>query len=859
LSNARFSDPNPPLDIIYDNMDRDAAINDMIPRKHAAHTSMVYSSGREAEGRNEYLATLLMPQRFKSPTPDLDASFEVLKPITGSNNVTGLTNLVVVNSPFSDRPTTIWGARTTNPINSLPVIGWGGIFALDDDPQANYSRCRVVSAITEVFSDTVPSGAFAINGRISAGYFMSPAPFQTMDPDSVTSYNTTGVVNNVGILDGVVSLALPARIPSFLPRGSSYLNAGDSLVFEVNNTSNPSCIILADSRPVQIHIGNSTFPQHWRGFIEIDFEFAYTSTVAQANGTTATVELTHITSGGALSVTASRTFNTTPINAGAQQIVSGTARLYTPYPTARISISLGASTASAVSLMRVVARCPGSEDESREFPMSIMYVSGLDAATQVCVNQHYNYECVPNAALSKDVVGRRFSGEVSADITRAYQAISYMSIIQPVMSRSNYRGATDEFLTLTSRDRLNQLYTLGWGDVVNFGKRAMSGIYEFGKATKPVWQPLLTGVNPYAAGIASAVFTKGSDCGPQVNPTYYTLGSDSEIDEKDSYSVNLSGTRLVDSVRADLAAAKLLRIETLNALSTARTSMREIKFQYCPTVNAQRMYAGDIVYILTGSPLLAEYDEVSANISASRNMGPANLEQLRMAIEWLSIHPTKRKYISAVDPETMMGKPVDGSSCGLTLLALLAPLPIGFKFSGQIARTDVGFDLIPVEAIDEKLSAGNLFYVAGNREKLNKERAIVSALWDNAGGLTDSYGNQAVTSFEDLLLNFFVRASRTQYMRTRRDAKNQAPQIEAQRAQQIAALTRIEDVPQFAMLGALGVTLEEARASAAEIGFDLPDRMAPRMFNRLKQAAEHAASKKRRHTMVSERESGSYS
>jgi len=472
------------------------------------------AGGKRAEGVNSFLATLVDPVNVggvKIPDNTTDATF--VKRILGTTNLTGSSDYFFLITPFTKRKE-VWlaGTTVTNPLTGNTTVGWTNAYSLDVDVTTNYSRSRLVSGFHEIYLGNTALTANTINGRVTATSVDTvQIPWDNFNPTLLTAYNTSKVIPNINLVDGIATLALPNSIPTLTNRGSKYVATGDSVNYINQMTAaTVSYPGVTGSLAWTINsVTDPTFPTYFRGRVVISGSMLMNNGTPTTAGNASIVQFWYLNGSGVLTVE-----NSIPVmiqaynGAGTINYLNFEGECYLQYPCVQVTLStLTASTQwsnyATLTPSNFILSCP-SLLTSEETPCQLIHCFNVDTVSTLVVNRTYNYEVVPNFNLGQDVVGRRDSMECIEDYDMALMFLTHMGV-PDVMPRVDYKQLMKVLPGYVSRRDLHAHYALGWSDVVDFGKKAFSWI----KDNKSSIMPLMNTINPYAGKIFDSVFSLG--------------------------------------------------------------------------------------------------------------------------------------------------------------------------------------------------------------------------------------------------------------------------------------------------------------------------------------------------------------
>jgi hypothetical protein len=479
------------------------------------------------------LASILMPDKVTNISiPDLDMTPHIVKHLIGVHELTGTADLTFLIASGSRWDTTIVGTTVTSPITGNSVVGWSQVLALDEELTDNYSTSRVVSAMTRIYSSTIPSGAFALNGRMTGTTLYSNIDTSELDPTRLTQYNSGHAMASVPIGDGVVCLHLPMKTPPFSLRGSAPYIYDDSNVYaydqnaagapDVGQASYPSTNVgIFDLSTDPAYLG------YFRGQVRLSLDFQGDISVA-VDPVAFYITAKYIDDTGTLQTAASTTIYGSRATTVVE--VTGTATLYSPYPVAQILISSNATISNA-NAFRFDAWSPGSSSSSHEVPFTILHIAGIDPATRVSVNQFYNYEALPSASLSRDIHARQASSSYPGELYDAEDSLMNHPGVVPIYAGSEYTELLRNSASYTSVNSIRTHSAMGWSDVGKFARAFGRNLRRVARFTQPLWSPYLDSYSPGLGGAVSRAARIHSASSPQVE---INLDGDENYEESEA-------------------------------------------------------------------------------------------------------------------------------------------------------------------------------------------------------------------------------------------------------------------------------------------------------------------------------------
>lgn len=449
-----------------------------------SRSSITYQSGRgtysaasrsidSPEGVNNYLRTILDPAHYTSGIPDDDQTRRVIK----SNTISATLRvpeddreIMILYTPKSKGPVVSVYVRPTN------TGPWGFLTQIDkSDPlYQSYSTFRNVAGNLQIYSATLPAGAFSINGSINGVYSTAVPPFKNINFDQILSYAAGPAFVSVGdnIVDGQVLLAVPNGKNPYtppLPPLSDLFNypvspleigvptaavpygaAIDQTVYDIPGTLLTTTVAPGFVINSIITIDSTTTPalkdplSGWfkaTVAFQVDATFTYDARVFLSI-TTDTVD--------------PNTWNTTTL---IKRFPLGMIKLNNqPYPDifyvqtfdwllqpgqiSRVNVILEYTTPLANQSITVTGRKMTFQNYSlfseESQPVSISIIQGLDAGTQLKLVGVSVDECVPKAELSRDLTAvPGIDDDLEAEIAEARLGAGDFKM---VLNRSVYNG-----------------------------------------------------------------------------------------------------------------------------------------------------------------------------------------------------------------------------------------------------------------------------------------------------------------------------------------------------------------------------------------------------------------------------------
>jgi len=463
-----------------------------------------------SELTHHWLSNLFNPSIPCPGIPDGNMQPYVRKRVALTNNLTGLTDYVLVWHPYSQKRVKVYvGQRVTDPLfPTKSMIGWdpSRSMVLDEDLSQSFLKSRLVSGSLELAVSTIPSGAFALNGRMTSTVFLAPFDPVALDPNSLTSYNTEFAKQNISAQEGLVCLALPAGKSiefspnqaaagspgSYLAGGYNYVGADASSV-RWTNSDNPSkwAPILAVAQNTGFLVFDSAGiaggdqdrglnGQYFNGVCrlsgELMFAADYTSGTARAGTISSQVRIFYIDHTGVETVQYSTTINTsTPLDPTGRIYSSQTINevVNLPFPVSRINVGCSL-TVPGGNVDDIVPVIPSSlvlegveSNKSNSFwPATMVSVSTMDAAATLSVTGIENHECLPNFSLSKELLAGFHTVGHLHDYELAMSYIRSGPLAQRIWTRSQYAKALELSEHEFRQDHLIKGYAFSFGDVL---------------------------------------------------------------------------------------------------------------------------------------------------------------------------------------------------------------------------------------------------------------------------------------------------------------------------------------------------------------------------------------------------------
>jgi len=674
-----------------------------------------------ADGSNNFLTSLLVPQGVPSPIPDLNGQPSVIKVIRGEDTLTGVTNSVIYFAPYSSAATAIHGVRVaTHPVSGLPCVGWSGILALDDSPMGSYDENRVISYGLELYTDTLPSGAYSITGRVNGAHFSSVPSWSSLDPAAITQYNTFLSVSGVSIMDGIMALALPRVVPRF--KATNYNASAPTYLSTFTNER--TYIMTGISQATtgastafnfyNLDVRNPSFPDTIRGSFKVNVEVSMPSVTIGAGGTQGLdIRAQYVNAAGALTTIQSRFIRGYFASAATSANFIGEVSFNSPYPIARIVFEGNNITTVTTFNAEIEISCINQQPDEDMYN-TLIYAYGLDASSNLSINQYANFEAVPNQNLSKDIIPAAHPPEKIEDLDMALIAISKHALIRPLMSRTDYGQLLQMVSHIVNRSSLRHSYALSWEDVKGFGRRVFNALRD----TKSSWQPAISALNPYLGGVAGAVFSQSSNQAPAVTypkpPVSYAASADKL---PSGYSFCMSKRVTLDLLKSLLESGKTLQ-DAVDFISTTDTGavvpVMEVRtralaaevgvpiksclafssggvaqattWQWFPTVGEDGLQEPCLAILSTKA--LSHAGQLLAYTSVGDNLRWACTTPVDNTVSVQVVAANARfskllttAYLTIYNPNQTI---LAGGSCGLAIAALLSGLPSGFMLSGEI-------------------------------------------------------------------------------------------------------------------------------------------------------------------------------
>jgi len=444
------------------------------------------------EGNNEYLLSLLNPTQ-PARIPDGSTTPAVQKVIRMTQNLTGSTEYVFAYIPHSTRVNKLLaGKRVQHPgIPGKYVIGWAQVYGLDEDPSDNYSRGRVATAMLEIFTSTIPSGSFALDGRMTATVLEGQVALQSLDPGNLTSYNSAAAVQNVAVQEGLIYRAFPdGEISPFTP----YLVNGQSNAQTTIDTSS-STNMGVSRRFRAISLGSAQGP--WMKDPAAEIFDTVTGAEDYLDGLTmfgqvsihgtlvpyfSTAPTTAVVTVSAWGIDASGFYyllgsdmllsaTTAGPMANAAIPISCTYNFYVPI--ARITISNNSTQPFNMVIGNLTVTAHNQNDPNYNSPIYLARVAGFPSSASLTISAVENHEVVPTTEMSKEIVGERARAGHIHDLSLAMAFLRNSPDARPILTRNSFMRLieTDTLQQLTSRKHLVEAYAFTLKDAWNFVRR----------------------------------------------------------------------------------------------------------------------------------------------------------------------------------------------------------------------------------------------------------------------------------------------------------------------------------------------------------------------------------------------------
>jgi len=428
----------------------------------------------------------------------------VLKQVRLTANLTNFTEAVFVVTPFATRSQKILvGSPVTHPTTGDNVIGWKTALQPDEDLSQKYKKKRTVSFGLDTFSSTVPSGAFAIDGRITGTTFYTNPNFALLDPTSLTAYNTDQAVQNVSVLDGIVVLGVPQGNQEYVVPQPNIIDSGGALSFSTARAHAAGDIYqwqypdahwtdrlswLDGATVFNTWLGGKTQLTSAIGKIRVSLEVALRSIAVADPQLPAILRLhcQYIDDSGNYQESLAGGYMPVYLIGGPQS--AGDARFSCSFstivdalfPIDRIMLVYDCPDSTlpvqAIDYAILTAECLENEGEGDYTPVTVFSVSGFSSAASLTLNYLENDEAVPNFELSQDLPVNTGWKPRPNTLDQEF-AVAYFRegpLAKTIWSRPNYlnmirSGELDE---ASSRKFLRMGYSMSWKDAKKYWKRA---------------------------------------------------------------------------------------------------------------------------------------------------------------------------------------------------------------------------------------------------------------------------------------------------------------------------------------------------------------------------------------------------
>lgn len=451
-------------------------------------------------GVNEYAVSLVCPGRHLSVgIPDPEACEGLVKALNANFNLTGVTSAVVVFQPqFLQGAINIY-VPATSPFSGRPCLSYLTTIYPSEDLASNYQQLRLISAGLELWSDQLPSGAYSIQGRNSGAMLNAYFDYDNFDPNTIISY-TPEPVNNQSLQDGLVALYFPAKAQPYeipdglIPVPSTSASAPASGLYNVNysastvynfglffNTgaANPAGVSTAalGANGNMIQISSDLQP----GFVsiigraKITVKVTWTQTTA-SDATDLQLNLTYTR--GIAPVTT--VFSQLSFASAGSVLTAGNGKnialieyyVTSPVPISRVTVSVPAGATGLYSLKTSYVNIDYFDvlNPVASLGTPVLYLTGMNAAQTTAVNAYWNYECIPDLQLQRQVGNFYNSPGDPRDYMTAHLALRSMPNLRPVMTRSEYSLMIKTTSEIFARRNLRYGLMFSWDDFKKFAK-----------------------------------------------------------------------------------------------------------------------------------------------------------------------------------------------------------------------------------------------------------------------------------------------------------------------------------------------------------------------------------------------------
>lgn len=486
---------------------------------------MVYTAD-EAKGTNEFLNTCLEPFGKRGVCiPDVNLNPRVPKAINYNLNLSGSTSYLLWFTPQSRIvQLQIYSNHGTD---QHPIWAWLMDVAPDQVLGENFSVSRYVSSGIQVLSNTIASGAFAVQGSIYAVNYQDPTDFQTLTAQAILAsrVDETSYVENELVANGVVCISQPAVDLEFrLMDNNASENSGPyfEAVFEagywITNTANYPLTTQTGYTPPfydgsLMNILTVTTPllpflMKGRTKFAVDIEFLthVTPLYTLAGPGTFVIRGLDILGNITCSSNFGKTGATVGGSSGGHPVLDGSAfhiegYFYSTTPIATIQVSYTPSTLAVpvasdygvrIKLHNEVVVRPGEISNG-----SIIVVNNVSASQSITVNSIINYEAVPNAQLAQNVQTGGF----------LLDNVSDLEAVKLVMGNKSHFGIRGVYTNSQYQDYLSGEYFIqkSQRDAIRVGAFGLSDLLSFVKPVANMAAPILDSIFPGSGGVVSSL------------------------------------------------------------------------------------------------------------------------------------------------------------------------------------------------------------------------------------------------------------------------------------------------------------------------------------------------------------------
>jgi hypothetical protein len=422
-----------------------------------------------------------------------------MKTIHGTNNFTGLTDLVIVSYMGSVYEPHLLGRVVASPLTGDTVIGFDSTLPLDDPIGTNYEAAKLVSSSMELYSDTISTTGNAISGLMSATRFLTQPDYQTLDPTRLSAFNTEDTLINIPVHDGICSIFIPLDKLEMREHGVNAIpedmGSKSSISLPANLNLNSRSYTSAFPDPASgtdLLVWDRTSDPNFPGAFRGSLEFSGKVCVHNTDNTTQilfVLEAFYIDGNGNLTSVDTALVAFERIVSDGSVTLDLDVCLFSDFPISQVKMYHNSPSALYTVFADIEMRSGHHSNMTIDRPVYVQTVTNIETTRSMVLNIVANYEAVPGLALQRELKSRPVVHDGIEDFQDAMYAVSTCPYIAPFYTITDYRDLRSYFEAISHSDVIQGAQASGWGNFKRFLKGAGRGLKRIGTLSKSLWSP----------------------------------------------------------------------------------------------------------------------------------------------------------------------------------------------------------------------------------------------------------------------------------------------------------------------------------------------------------------------------------